>query len=150
MTIWVDADACPKPIKAILFRAAERTGIALCLVANQSMQTPPVRNITAIQVGQGFDVADNEIVRRAQQDDLLITSDIPLADELLTKGAQALSPRGEVFSPSTIKAKLNMRDFMDTLRSSGIHTGGPAQLSETDKREFANALDRYLARHHKD
>ncbi len=150
MKIWVDADACPKPIKAILFRAAERTGIALCLVANQPMQTPPFRNITAIQVGQGFDVADNEIVRRAQQDDLVITSDIPLADELLTKGAQALSPRGEVFSPSTIKAKLNMRDFMDTLRSSGIHTGGPAQLSETDKREFANALDRYLARHHKD
>ena len=150
MTIWVDADACPKPIKAILFRAAERTGIDLCLVANQPMQTPPFRNITAIQVGQGFDVADNEIVRRAQQDDLVITSDIPLADELLTKGAQALSPRGEVFSPSTIKAKLNMRDFMDTLRSSGIHTGGPAQLSETDKREFANALDRYLARHHKD
>lgn len=150
MTIWVDADACPKPIKAILFRAAERTGIALCLVANQPMQTPPFRNITAIQVGQGFDVADNEIVRRAQQDDLVITSDIPLADELLTKGAQALSPRGEVFSPSTIKAKLNMRDFMDTLRSSGIHTGGPAQLSETDKREFANELDRYLARYHKD
>lgn len=150
MIIWVDADACPKPIKAILFRAAERTGIALCLVANQPMQTPPFRNITAIQVGQGFDVADNEIVRRAQQDDLVITSDIPLADELLTKGAQALSPRGEVFSPSTIKAKLNMRDFMDTLRSSGIHTGGPAQLSETDKREFANALDRYLARYHKD
>ena len=150
MTIWVDADACPRQIKAILFRAAERTGIALCLVANQSMQTPPVRNITAIQVGQGFDVADNEIVRRAQQDDLVITSDIPLADELLTKGAQALSPRGEVFSPSTIKAKLNMRDFMDTLRSSGIHTGGPAQPSETDKREFANALDRYLARHYKD
>jgi len=150
MKIWVDADACPKPIKAILFRAAERTGIDLCLVANQPMQTPPFRNITAIQVGQGFDVADNEIVRRAQQDDLVITSDIPLADELLTKGAQALSPRGEVFSPSTIKAKLNMRDFMDTLRSSGIHTGGPAQLSETDKREFANALDRYLARHHKD
>jgi uncharacterized protein YaiI (UPF0178 family) len=150
MKIWVDADACPKPIKAILFRAAERTGIDLCLVANQPMQTPPFRNITAIQVGQGFDVADNEIVRRAQQDDLVITSDIPLADELLTKGAQALSPRGEVFSPSTIKAKLNMRDFMDTLRSSGIHTGGPAQLSETDKREFANALDRYLARYHKD
>ena len=150
MTIWVDADACPRQIKAILFRAAERTGIALCLVANQAMQTPPFRNITAIQVGQGFDVADNEIVRRAQQDDLVITSDIPLADELLTKGAQAISPRGEIFSPSTIKAKLNMRDFMDTLRSSGIHTGGPAQLSETDKREFANALDRYLARHHKD
>jgi len=147
MTIWVDADACPKPIKAILFRAAERTAVPLCLIANQAMQTPPFKNITAIQVSQGFDVADNEIVRRAQKDDLVITSDIPLADEVLTKGAQALSPRGEVFSPTSIKAKLNMRDFMDTMRSSGIHTGGPAQMSETDKREFANALDRYLAHH---
>ncbi len=149
MTIWVDADACPKTIKTILFRAAERTGIPLCLVANQAMQTPPFKNITAIQVGQGFDVADNEIVRRAQRGDLVITNDIPLADELITKGAQALSPRGEMFSPGSIKAKLNMRDFMDTMRSSGIHTGGPTQMSEADKREFANALDRYLARHGK-
>ncbi len=147
MTIWVDADACPKVIRAILFRAAERTGIEPCLVANQPIQTPPFKNITAIQVRQGFDVADNEIVRRAQQDDLVITNDIPLADELITKGAQALSPRGEMFSASTIKAKLNMRDFMDTMRSSGIHSGGPAQMSEADKRAFANALDRYLARH---
>ena len=147
MTIWVDADACPKAIKAILFRAAERTGVPLCLVANQPMQVPPFKNITAIQVSQGFDVADNEIVRMAEPDDLVITSDIPLADELITKGAQALSPRGEMFSPNSIKAKLNMRDFMDTMRSSGIHTGGPAQMSETDKREFANALDRYLARY---
>ena len=150
MTIWVDADACPNAIKAILFRAAERTGIPLCLVANQAMQTPPFKNITAVQVGQGFDVADNEIVRRAQQGDLVITNDIPLADELITKGAQALSPRGEMFSPGSIKAKLNMRDFMDTMRSSGIHTGGPAQMSEADKRGFANALDRYLARHVKE
>ena len=147
MTIWVDADACPKPIKAILFRAAERTGVPLCLIANQPMQTPPFKNIAAIQVGQGFDVADDEIVRRVQQDDLVITSDIPLADELITKGAQVLSPRGEMFSASNIKAKLNMRDFMDTMRGSGIHTGGPAQMSETDKRGFANALDRYLTRH---
>lgn len=147
MTIWVDADACPRQVKAILFRAAERTGVALCLVANQAMQTPPIRNVTAIQVPQGFDVADNEIVRRVQIDDLVISSDIPLADELITKGAQVLSPRGEMFSANTIKAKLNMRDFMDTMRSSGIHTGGPAQLSESDKREFANALDSYLARH---
>ncbi len=146
MTIWVDADACPKAIKAILFRAAERTGVPLCLVANQAMQTPPHKNITAIQVGQGFDVADNEIVRRAQPGDLVITNDIPLADELITKGALALSPRGEMFSPGSIKAKLNMRDFMDTMRSSGIHSGGPAQMSEADKREFANALDRFLAR----
>ena len=150
MTIWVDADACPKPIKAILFRAAERTGLPLCLIANQAMQTPPFKNITAIQVGQGFDVADDEIVRRVQQDDLVITSDIPLADELITKGAQVLSPSGEMFSASSIKAKLNMRDFMDTMRSSGIHTGGPAQMSETDKRGFANALDRYLTRYGKE
>ena len=150
MTIWVDADACPKPIKAILFRAAERTGVPLCLIANQAMQTPPFKNITAIQVAQGFDVADNEIVRRVQQDDLVITSDIPLADELISKGAQVLSPRGEEFSANSIKAKLNMRDFMDTMRSSGIHTGGPAQMSETDKREFANALDRYLVRYSKE
>lgn len=145
MTIWVDADACPKQIKAILFRAAERTGVFLCLIANQAMQTPPFKNITAVQVGQGFDVADDEIVRRAQQDDLVITSDIPLADELISKGAQVLSPRGEMFSANSIKAKLNIRDFMHTMRSSGIHAGGPAQMSETDKREFANALDRYLA-----
>lgn len=145
MTIWVDADACPKQIKAILFRAAERTGEQLCLVANQAMQTPPFKNIIAIQVAQGFDVADNEIVRRSEPGDLVITSDIPLVDELISKGVQALSPRGETFSANSIKAKLNMRDFMDTMRSSGIHTGGPAQLSEADKREFANALDRYLA-----
>ena len=147
MTIWVDADACPRQVKAILFRAAERTGVELYLVANQAMQTPPIRNVQAIQVPQGFDVADNEIVRRAGKDDLVISSDIPLADELISKGAQVLSPRGEMFSPDTIKAKLNMRDFMDTMRSSGIHTGGPAQLSDTDMREFANALDRYLAHH---
>ena len=145
MTIWVDADACPKQIKAIMFRAAERTGISLCLIANQPMQVPLFKNITAVQVGQGFDVADEEIVRRAQQDDLVITSDISLADELITNGTQVLSPRGEMFSANSIKAKLNIRDFMDTMRSSGIYTGGPAQMSETDKREFANALDRYLA-----
>ncbi len=144
MTIWVDADACPKPIKAILFRAAERTGLPLCLIANQAMQTPPFKNITAIQVDQGFDVADDEIVRRVQQDDLVITSDIPLADELITKGAQVLSPRGEVFSASSIKAKLNMRDFMDTMRSSGEHTGGPPPLNQSNRQAFANELDKYL------
>lgn len=144
MTIWVDADACPNQIKTVLFRAAERTGIDLYLLANQPLQTPPFKNIQSIQVAQGFDVADKEIVRRTQIGDLVITSDIPLADEVISKGAFALSPRGEMFSTSTIKARLNMRDFMDTMRSSGIHSGGPAQMNETDKREFANALDRYL------
>ena len=146
MTIWVDADACPKQIKAILFRAAERTGVDLYLLANQPVATPALKNVQAIQVSQGFDVADDEIVRRVQHGDLVVTSDIPLAAEVIEKGALALSVRGELFSASTIKARLNMRDFMDTLRSSGIHSGGPSQLGETDKREFANALDRYLAR----
>jgi len=145
-TIWVDADACPNQIKAILFRAAERTGIALTLVANQAVQTPGFKNIKTIQVGQGFDVADDEIVRLAEPGDLVITSDIPLADEIISKGALALNPRGEMYSANTIKAKLNMRDFMDTMRSSGIHTGGPSQLSDADKRDFANALDSYLAK----
>jgi hypothetical protein len=146
MTVWVDADACPKQIKAILFRAAERTGIDLYLLANQPIPTPAFKNIRSIQVSQGFDVADDEIVRRVQVGDLVITSDIPLAAEVIEKRGLALSPRGEMFSPSTIKTRLNMRDFMDTMRSSGIHSGGPSQLSEADKREFANALDRYLAK----
>ena len=145
-SIWVDADACPNQIKAILFRAAERTGVNLFLLANQPVQTPGFPNIKAIQVSQGFDVADNEIVRRLLPGDLVVTADIPLADEVITKGVLALNPRGEMYSANTIKAKLNMRDFMDTLRSSGIHSGGPAQLSETDKRRFANALDSYLAK----
>ncbi len=146
MSIWVDADACPNQIKAILFRAAERTGIELVLVANQPVQTPGFKNIRTIQVSQGFDVADNEIVRRAEPGDLVITSDIPLADEIISKGVQALNPRGEMYSANSIKAKLNMRDFMDTMRSSGIHSGGPSQLSDADKRDFANALDSYLAK----
>lgn len=145
--IWVDADACPNVIKQILFRAAERTGIKLTLVANQPLQTPNFPNIKSIQVAQGFDVADNEIVKRVNKDDLVITADIPLADELISKGARALNPRGELYTASTIKARLNMRDFMDTMRSSGIHTGGPPTLSETDKREFANSLDGYLAKY---
>lgn len=144
-TIWVDADACPNTIKQILFRAAERTGIPLCLMANQAIAHPPFPNIKMVQVQQGFDVADNAIVTRVQPGDLVITSDIPLADEVLTKGGLALSPRGEMFSSSTIKAKLTMRDFMDTLRSSGIHSGGPAQMGEPEKRRFSNALDSYLA-----
>lgn len=145
-TIWVDADACPNLIKTILFRAAQRTGIELILMANQALHTPPAANIKSVQVRQGFDEADNEIVRRVREGDLVVTADIPLADEVLEKGGQALSPRGETFSASTIKAKLTMRDFMDTLRSSGVHGGGPAKLDDTDKRRFANALDRYLAR----
>lgn len=146
MPIWVDADACPTVIKDILYRAAERAQIPLTLVANQALRVPNSKYISAVQVSAGFDVADNEIVRRAEPGDLVITSDIPLAAELIEKGAQVLSPRGERFSPDSIKAKLTMRNFMDTMRSSGIHTGGPPAMSQTDRQQFANHLDRWIAK----
>jgi uncharacterized protein YaiI (UPF0178 family) len=144
--IWVDADACPTTIKQILFRAAARTGASLTLVANQPLRVPRSPNIQAIQVASGFDVADNEIVRRVAKGDLVITSDIPLAAEVIDKGAQAVSPRGEVFSPDDIAARHTMRDFMDTMRTSGIHSGGPSALGERERQAFANALDRWLAK----
>ncbi|MDO6764960.1 YaiI/YqxD family protein [Agarivorans sp. 1_MG-2023] len=147
MKIWVDADACPVVIKEILFRAAERTQIPLILVANQYIKTPPSKVISSLQVSAGFDVADNEIVARVSEGDLVITSDIPLADEVITKQGQALSPRGELYTKSNIKSRLNMRDFMDTMRSSGVHTGGPAALSQADRKAFASHLDSILAKH---
>lgn len=146
MKIWVDADACPVVIKDILFRAAERTKTHLTLVANQFIRTPPSPYLKAIQVSSGFDVADNEIVQRAEKDDLVITSDIPLAAEVIEKGCQALSPRGELFTKDNIRGRLNIRDFMDTMRSSGIHAGGPPPLSQSDRMNFANHLDRILAK----
>mgnify|MGYP001819766996 FL=1 len=146
MAIWVDADACPRVIRDILFRAAERCGIPLTLVANQSIEIPRSRHIRMLQVSSGFDVADNEIARRVQPDDLVITADIPLAAEVIEKQAQALSPRGERFSPDNIRERLNMRDFMDTMRSSGFTGGGPPPLSATDRQAFANGLDSYLAK----
>ena len=142
--IWVDADACPVVIKNILFKAAERTGIGLTLVANQPLSVPRAANIRALQVASGYDVADNEIVRRVASGDLVITADIPLAAEVMAKGAGALNPRGELYSPETIGARLNMRDFMDTMRASGVHTGGPSALGPQEKQAFANALDRWL------
>ena len=147
MRIWVDADACPGVIKEILFKAAERTEVEVILVANQPVRVPPSRFVKSLQVRSGFDVADNEIVKRLSAGDLVITSDIPLAAEVIDKGAHALAPRGERFSTETIKARLTMRDFMDTLRASGVNTGGPPALSQTDRRAFANELDRFLARH---
>ncbi len=139
LKIWVDADACPVVIKEILFKAANRTKIETTLVANHAMNLPPSRYLNFIQVGSGFDVADNEIVG-----DLVITSDIPLADEVITKGGLALSPRGELLTADNIKSKLSMRDFMDVIRSSGIQTGGPSPLSQSDRQAFANHLDRWL------
>jgi hypothetical protein len=146
MHIWVDADACPVVIKEILFRAAERKQIPMTLVANKPMHTPKSPYITARQVGHGFDVADDYIVEQVQPGDVVITADIPLAADVLDKGAHAINPRGERYSPETIRQKLGMRDFMDTLRSSGIQTGGPPPLNQTDRRNFANELDRLLAR----
>ena len=146
MKIWVDADACPVVIKEILFRAAQRTGIQLTLVANQPVRIPPSRNISFVQVSRGFDVADDEIVKRSEIGDLVITADIPLAAEAIEKGAIALNPRGELYTAENIKDRLNMRDFMDTLRSSGIQTGGPPPLDQGDRQAFANQLDRWLAR----
>ncbi len=146
MKIWVDADACPVAIKEILFRAADRTGVTVTLVANQPIRVPPSRHVEFVQVGQGFDVADNEIVKRARSGDLVVTADIPLAAEVMENGAHALNPRGELYSPDTIRQRLNMRDFLDTMRASGIHTGGPSALTKSDRQAFANSLDRMLAR----
>ena len=145
MRIWVDADACPVVIKEILFRAAQRTQVETTLVANQYIRVPSSPYLNSIQVASGFDVADNEIVARLKPGDLVITADIPLAAEVIEKGGHALNPRGELYTTENIKARLNMRDFMDTLRGSGIQTGGPKELSQSDRQAFANALDRFLA-----
>jgi uncharacterized protein YaiI (UPF0178 family) len=145
-SIWVDADACPKVIKEILFRAAERTGVAMALVANQPLVIPRLPNLRVVQVAAGFDVADNEIVKRVTPGDLVITGDIPLAAEIIAKGAEALNPRGERYSADTIRGLLNMRDFMDTMRSSGNFAGGPPPLSQADRNAFASHLDKWLAR----
>lgn len=147
MKIWVDADACPVVIKEILLRAAQRTKIQLTFVANQPVQVPASHNINYIQVSQGFDVADDEIVRRMDSGDLVITSDIPLAADVIEKDGIALSPRGELYTADNIRARLNMRDFMETLRASGVNTGGPPALNQGDRKAFANHLDQFLTRH---
>lgn len=144
--LWVDADACPRAIKNILYRAADRAQVQLTLVANQPLSVPGSRYIRSVQVAGGFDVADNYIVQHACAGDLVITADIPLAAEVIEQGCLALSPRGELFTPENIRQRLNMRDFMDTMRASGLDTGGPPPLSQGDRQAFANALDRHLAR----
>ena len=149
MKIWVDADACPVVIREILFRAAERTGVKVILVANQPIRVPASPLIEFVQVSPGFDVADNEIVKRAASGDLVITADIPLAAEVMENGVHALNPRGELYSTETIRQRLGMRDFMDTLRASGIDTGGPPPLGKSDRQSFANHLDKMLTRYAK-
>ncbi len=147
MNIWIDADACPGVIKEILFRAAERVGVQTTLIANHALRIPPSRYISFLQVTTGFDIADNEIVKRLAEGDLVITGDIPLAAEVIENGGHALSPRGELFTADNIKPRLNMRDFLDTMRSSGMNTGGPPPLSQTDRQAFANHLDRLLTKY---
>ena len=146
MQIWVDADACPKVIKEILYRVAERAKVNVTLVANQALVKPASEFIKSVRVSSGFDVADNYIVQQVEKNDLVITADIPLAAEVIEKGAHALNPRGELYSTETIKQKLVMRDLMDELRGSGeITGGGPPPLNQRDRREFANQLDRFVA-----
>jgi uncharacterized protein YaiI (UPF0178 family) len=144
MKIWVDADACPVVIKEILFKAADRAKIETTLVANHYIKTPPSKFISFMQVSSGFDVADDEIVKKVNAGDLVITSDIPLADEVIDKLGQALSPRGELYTKENIKSRLNIRDFMDTMRASGVNTGGPPALNQSDRQAFANHLDRII------
>lgn len=146
MKIWVDADACPGPVREILYRVALRTQIEIVLIANQRIPTPKSHHIKMLQVESGFDKADQEIVRRLQPGDIVITSDIPLADEVIKAGGEALSPRGERFTKDNISARLSMRDLMDSLRASGEHTGGPSAFSQGDRKAFADQLDRMIAR----
>jgi len=146
MKIWVDADACPNVIKDILFRAAQRVRISTILVANQLIKTPPSRYISKVQVRAGFDEADKYIAEAIEQGDLVITADIPLASQVIDKGGHALNPRGELYSRDNIRQRLSLRNFMEELRSSGVNTGGPPSLSQSDRQAFANELDRFLTR----
>ena len=149
MKIWVDADACPKVIKEILYRAAQRAQVMTTLVANQALQVPPSPWLTTIQVGSGFDVADNYIVQNLKPGDIVITADIPLAAEAIAENAQAINPRGEHYTTANIKQRLAMRNMMEELRSIGEAHGGPAPFNHQDRQAFANTLDRLLTKHSK-
>ncbi len=149
MRIWVDADACPKAIKEILFRAAVRTVTIVTLVANQPLSTPPSRFITKVVVPSGFDVADNKIVESSEPGDVVITADIPLADAAISKGCIVINPRGELYSANNIKERLSIRNFSDALRGSGVITGGPSKLSKKEIQDFSNKLDQILTKNKK-
>ncbi len=146
MHIWVDADACPRAVKDVLFRAAHRTQTPMTLVANQPLSVPASPWIRSVQVSSGYDVADNHILQASQAGDLVITGDIPLAAEAIAKGVAVINSRGERYTTDTVRQRLNMRDFMETLRASGINGGGPPPYSAQDKQAFANALDRFLVK----
>ena len=146
MQIWVDADACPVVIRDILFRAAERTGVTMTLVANKPVRLPLGQNLHFIQVPQGFDAADKRIVELMEQDDLVVTADVPLAAAAIDKGGIALNPRGELYTKENVRERLSVRNFLDELRSGGVNTGGPPALSQKERQLFANQLDSWLAR----
>ncbi len=146
MHIWVDADACPAVIKEILYRAAERLQLPITLVANKPLRTPSSRYIRMLQVSRGLDVADNEIARRLEPGDLVITADIPLAADVIARGGHALNPRGEFYTSENVREHLSMRDFLEALRGSGIQTGGPDPLDQADRKRFADQLDRITSR----
>ena len=148
MKIYVDADACPKPIKKILFRLANRTGISVVFVANRPITTPRLANIKTIEVGPGIDKADDYILERISPSDLIITADIPLAAEAIAKGASALDPRGELYTAENVRERLNIRDFMSTMRASGMYSSGGASFSQSNQINFSNAIDRYVAQNH--
>ena len=148
MKIYVDADACPKPIKKILFRLANRTGISVVFVANRPITTPRLANIKNIEVGPGIDKADDYILERISPSDLIITADIPLAAEAIAKGASALDPRGELYTAENVRERLNIRDFMSTMRASGMYSSGGASFSQSNQINFSNAIDRYVAQNH--
>jgi uncharacterized protein YaiI (UPF0178 family) len=148
--IWVDADACPQVIKDILFRAAERVQVLTTLVANTPLRTPPSAFVRSVRVGHGFDVADHWIVQQLQPGDLVITADIPLAADVIARGGHALNPRGEFYTTETIEERLALRNYLDELRGTGVRTGGPDAIDITDRKRFADQLDRFLARQAKD
>jgi uncharacterized protein len=145
MQIWVDADACPRAIKEILFRAAERTRVSMILVANTLLRTPPSPFIRAMRVRRGFDIADREIVEQVEAGDLVVTADIPLAAEVIGRGGHALDPRGVLYTTENIPERLAVRNLMAELRAGGLETGGPAPWTQGDSRAFANQLDRLLS-----
>lgn len=146
MHIWVDADACPNPVKEVLFKAAKRTETNLTLVANQYISHPRSPFINAVQVSSGFDEADNMIVEQASDGDIAVTADIPLAADLIAKGVQAINPRGELYTTESVRQRLNIRDFMEEMRASGVQTGGHKAFGPQEKQAFANQLDKLLAK----
>ncbi|MHA3047911.1 MULTISPECIES: YaiI/YqxD family protein [unclassified Acinetobacter] len=144
--LWVDADALPKILREIIFRASDRYLLEVIFVANQPLGISPSVRIKSLQVLSGADQADQEIVKQMAAHDVVITQDIPLAAQVIEKGGVAIHPRGEVFTTANIKARLHLRDYMDTLRGAGVQTGGPKPLNERDKREFSSALDQTIQR----